>query len=68
MYAVEFTNLANGGNKHYTKCRDYVDAWDTLRREVRELECNDWVEGEDFTAKVTEVDDNFDFDNQAEWN
>lgn len=68
MYAVEFKNLVNCGNTHYTKCRDYTDAWDTLRREVRELEDAGWVEGEDFTAEVTEVDDDFDFDNQADWN
>lgn len=68
MYAVEFTNLVNGGNKHYTPCRDYTDACDTLRRVVREMEDADWVEGEDFTAEVTEVDDDFDFENQPDWN
>ena len=68
MYAVEFTNVVNGGNKHYTKCRDYVNAWDTLRYEVQEMEAAGWVEGEDFTATVTEVDDDFDFDNQPDWN
>lgn len=68
MYAVKFTNLLNGGNTHYTKCRDYVNAWDTLRREVQGMEDAGWVEGEDFTAEVTEVDDDFDFDNQQDWN
>lgn len=67
MYAVKGTNL-NNGNVHYTPCRDYTDACDTLRRVVREMEDADWVEGEDFTAEVTEVDDDFDFDNQPDWN
>lgn len=67
MYAVEFTNL-NNGNKHYTQCRDFEHACDTLRWEVQEMKYADWVEDEDFTAKVTEVDDDFDFDNQPEWN
>ena len=68
MYAVEFTNLINGGNKHNTMCRDYANAWDTLRYEVQEMEAAGWVEGEDFTTEVTEVDDDFDFDNQPEFN
>lgn len=68
MYAVEFTNLINGGNKRYAKCRDYVNAWDTLRYAVQGMEAAGWVEGEDFTAEVTEVDDDFDFENQADWN
>lgn len=67
MYAVKGTNLGNG-NVYYTRCRDYTDACDTLRRVVREMEDADWVEGEDFTAEVTEVDDDFDFDNQPDWN
>lgn len=67
MYAVKGTNL-NNGNVHYTPCRDYTDSCDTLRRVVREMEDADWVEGEDFTAEVTEVDDDFDFDNQPDWN
>jgi hypothetical protein len=32
------------------------------------MEAAGWVEGEDFTATVTEVDDDFDFDNQPDWN
>lgn len=68
MYAVKFVNLINNNVEHYTKCNDYTDAWDKLRWEVRELEDAGWVEGEDFTAEVTEVDDNFDFENQSEWN
>lgn len=67
MYAVKGTNL-NNGNVHYTPCRDYVDACDALRRVIREMEEADWVEGEDFTAEITEVDDDFDFDNQPDWN
>lgn len=68
MYAVEFTNSINGGNKHYTKCRDYANACDTLRWDVQEMKDAGWVEGEDFTAEVTEVDDDFDFENQPNWN
>ena len=68
MYAVKFTNLLNGGNTHYTQCNDYAHAWDTLRREVQEMEASGWVEGEDFIAEVTEVDDDFDFENQPDFN
>lgn len=68
MYAVKFTNLLNGGNTHYTQCNDYAHAWDTLRREVQEMEAAGWVEGEDFIAEVTEVDDDFDFENQPDFN
>lgn len=68
MYAVKFVNLINNNVERYTKCRDYVDAWDKLRWEVRELEDAGWVEGEDFTAEVTEVDDDFDFENQPNRN
>ena len=67
MYAVKGTNL-NNGNVHYTSCRDYADACDTRRRVIREMEDADWIEGEDFTAEITEVDDDFDFDNQPDWN
>ena len=69
MYAVEFTNLvANGHPEHYIACRDYANAWDTLRRETQDMEAYGWTEGEDFTVEVTEVDDDFDFDNQDDWN
>lgn len=68
MYAVKFVNLINNNVEHYTKCNGHTDAWDKLRWEVRELEDAGWVEGEDFTAEVTEVDDDFDFDNQPDWN
>lgn len=67
MYAVKGTNLIND-SVHYTPCRDYVDACDTLRRVVHEMEAADWVEGEDFTAEVTEVEDDFDFETQPDWN
>lgn len=66
MYAVKGTNLSNG-NVHYTRCRDYVDACDTLRRVLHEMEDADWVEGEDFTAEIAEVEDDFDFENQQAW-
>lgn len=68
MYAVKFVNLINNNVEHYTKCNDHTDAWNTLRWEVREMEDAGWVEGEDFTAEVTEVDDDFDFENQPNWN
>jgi hypothetical protein len=31
------------------------------------MEDADWVEGEDFTAEIAEVDDDFDFENQPAW-
>lgn len=68
MYAVKFTNLINNNVEHYTRCNDHTHAWGTLRYEVQEMEAAGWVEGEDFIAGVTEVDDDFDFDNQPEWN
>lgn len=68
MYAVKFVNLINNNVEHYTPCRDFVHACDTLRREVQEMKDADWVEDVDFTAEVTEVDDDFDFESQPSFN
>lgn len=64
MFAVKFTNLFNG-REHYTHARDFEDAWDILRTEVRD---SAWTLGEDYDAEVVEVDDDFDFEDQPDWN
>lgn len=68
MYAVKMTNLTcSPASEYFIAARDYVDALDILRRECREM-TGEWEEGADYTAEVVEVDDDFDFENQPEWN
>lgn len=68
MYAVKFTNL-HTGKASYTPAWDYVDAWNKKRFEDADLEGVDWHYGEDFVSEVIDdLDDDFDFENQPDWN
>lgn len=68
MYAVKMTNLTvSPARDYFIAARDYVDACDIRRRECHEMD-SAWEEGTDYTAEVVEVDDDFDFENQPEWN
>jgi len=67
MIAIEFKNL-HTGKASYTPARSYADAYSKKRFEDADLEANDWHYGEDFISEVVEIDDNFDFDNQPDWN
>lgn len=68
MYAVKATNLTVFPvAEHFIKARDFADACEGLRR-VREWMNGSWEEGTDYTAEIVEVDDDFDFENQPEWN
>ena len=68
MYAVKMTNLTVSPEAEYfIAARDYANACDILRSECREMD-SAWEEGIDYTAEVVEVDDDFDFENQPEWN
>lgn len=68
MYAVKKTNLiVSSAAEYFIKARDFADACEILRR-VREGMNESWEEGIDYTAEVVEVDDDFDFENQPDWN
>lgn len=68
MYAVKMTNLTvSPAADHFISAHDYADAWDILRRECREM-TEEWEEGTDYTADIVEVNDDFDFENQPDWN
>ena len=67
MIAIEFKNL-HTGNSSFTPARDYADAYSRKRFEDADLEASDWHYGEDFVSEVVEIDDDFDFDNQPDWN
>lgn len=68
MYAVKMTNLiVSSLAEHFIKARDFADACEILRR-AREGMNEGWEEGTDYTLEVVEVDDDFDFENQPEWN
>ena len=71
MYAVKSTNLLVTPNTVcYTKSHDYLDACDIKRRIQADMEDmgDAWELGEDYTLEIVEVDDDFDFDNQPDWN
>ena len=69
MYAVKSVNLLNKNTEHYTPCPyGHSQAYYTMRSEIADMEANDWHEGEDYTIEVVEVDDDFDFENQPDWN
>lgn len=69
MYAVKSVNLLNKNTEHNTPCPyGHTQTCDTIRSEIAEMDAAGWVEGEDYTIEVVEVDDDFDFENQPEWN
>lgn len=68
MYAVKATNLTvSPVAEHFIKARDFADACEILRRTREEMN-GSWEEGTDYTAEVVEVNDDFDFDGQPDWN
>jgi hypothetical protein len=68
MYAVKKTNLIiSPVAEYFIKAHDFADACEILRR-VRAGMNDSWEEGTDYTAEVVEVDDDFDFENQPDWN
>ena len=66
MFAVKTTNLHNGIN-HFEAARNYSDACDLMRRIIREVE-PEWVSGIDYQIEVVEIEEDFDFDNQPDFN
>jgi len=66
MKVVKSVNLLTNC-EHYTKCHDYVDACEKMRRMLAEM-AEAWVEGEDYTVEIVDVDDDFDFEDQPDWN
>ena len=69
MYAVKLTNLTTTPNRnHLVPAKDWADACDRQRREIEELDDMDWHRGEDYEVEIVEVDADFDFDNQADFN
>lgn len=69
MYAVKLTNLLDENTERYIPCPyGHTQAYDLMRQEIADMEANDWNEGEDYTIEVVEVDDDFDFESQPDWN
>ncbi len=68
MYAVKETNLwAKENPAHFIPAKDYADACQILREE-REAMNQSWDEGVDYTIELAEVEDDFDFESQPDWN
>ena len=68
MYAVKCVNLCNNpATVYHYKAHDYVDACEIRRRVEREIG-DAWEYGTDYTLEIVEVEDDFDFENQPEWN
>lgn len=69
MYAVKSVNLLNQNVEHYTPCPyGHTQACDTMRSEIAEMDAVNWELDKDYTIEIVEVDDDFDFDNQPDWN
>lgn len=69
MYAVKSVNLLGQNVEHYTACPyGLTQACNTMRREIEEMDAVNWERDKDYTIEVVEVDDDFDFDNQPNWN
>lgn len=66
MLAIKEHNLLTNRD-HFTPCRDWVDACQMLRTMRAEMSLY-WEENIDYTLSIEEVDNDFDFDNQLEWN
>lgn len=39
-----------------------------MRSEIEEMDAVNWERDKDYTIEVVEVDDDFDFENQPDWN
>lgn len=69
MYAVKLTNLTTIPNRNFLiPARDWVDACSKQRHEIDEIDDMDWIRGEDYEIEIVEVDADFDFDNQEDFN
>jgi hypothetical protein len=67
MYAVKVTNLLANGIAHFIPAKGYADACQTRRIERAAIGAF-WEEGTEFTVEVEEVEDDFDFEGQSDWN
>lgn len=69
MYAVKLTNLTTIPNRNFfVPARDWADACDKQRHEIKEFDDMEWIRGEDYEIEIVEVDADFDFDNQEDFN
>lgn len=66
MFAVKSVNLLVADKtEHFQPANGYVDACQIMRQ----IEADSaWIKGVDYELEIVEVDDDFDFDNQPEWN
>ena len=70
-YALKWTNHLTDAvycqGNHLGMPFNFVEAYDALRRELNDMPA-DWMEGEDFDVEVVEVEDDFEFSDQPDWN
>lgn len=66
MFAVKTVNLITSAT-HYTPARDYADACQMMREFVRDCDPA-WVENVDYKIDVVEVENDFNFEDQPDFN